>query len=121
VDRDVPREERAAALAELEEVAGRLRVQGVEAECGVVIHPVPAQAIIDFSVTHAVDAITLATSGRGGWTRVALGSVADKVMRGTTLPVLLYRPDPVEKGELAGALAAVDAAPVTDLMNVGGR
>jgi nucleotide-binding universal stress UspA family protein len=103
VDRDVPREERAAALAELDEVAGRLRVHGVEAECAVVVHPVAAQAIIDFSVTHAVDAITLATSGRSGWTRVALGSVADKVMRATTLPVLLFRPDPIETGGLAAA------------------
>jgi nucleotide-binding universal stress UspA family protein len=110
VDRDVPRAERAAALAALEEVAGRLRVQGVDAACAVVVHPVPAQAIVDFSVTHAVDAITLATSGRSGWTRVALGSVADKVMRATTLPVLLYRPDPSRTGGLAVVAGSGESA-----------
>jgi hypothetical protein len=42
--------------------------------------------------------IAMATHGRGGWSRVALGSVADKVMRGTMMPVMLYRP-PVVRPE----------------------
>ena len=30
--------------------------------------------------------------GRGGLKRLLLGSVADKVLRGATTPVLVYRP-----------------------------
>jgi nucleotide-binding universal stress UspA family protein len=38
--------------------------------------------------------IALTTHGRRGLSRLLLGSVADKVVRGSTLPVLLYRPTP---------------------------
>jgi hypothetical protein len=38
------------------------------------------------------DTIALATHGRGGLRRRLLGSVADKVVRGTSAPVLVYRP-----------------------------
>jgi hypothetical protein len=34
----------------------------------------------------------MATHGRGGLRRALLGSVADKVLRGSTLPLLLVRP-----------------------------
>jgi nucleotide-binding universal stress UspA family protein len=39
---------------------------------------------------HA-DLIVMSTHGRGGLQRLWLGSVAIKVVRGTTLPVLLVR------------------------------
>lgn len=38
------------------------------------------------------DLIVMATHGRSGLRRAMLGSVADKVLRGSTIPVLLYRP-----------------------------
>jgi nucleotide-binding universal stress UspA family protein len=76
----------------LHEVAGRLRARGADVATDVVLHTVPALAILDYAATHSVDLIAMATHGRGGWSRLALGSVADKVMRGTMMPVLLYRP-----------------------------
>jgi nucleotide-binding universal stress UspA family protein len=36
----------------------------------------------------------MATHGRSGLARLALGSVADKVVRGSHVPVLLVRPHP---------------------------
>ena len=39
---------------------------------------------------HSVIALT--THGRGGFRRAVLGSVADKVVRASTRPVLLVRP-----------------------------
>ena len=48
---------------------------------------------------HGVDLIALATQGRGGLKRLLVGSVADKVLRGATTPVLVYRP----VGEFASA------------------
>jgi len=86
--------ERAVAIARayLETVAASWRAAGASVETAVQVHSIPAVAILDYAGTHAVDLVTMATHGRGGWSRVALGSVADKVMRGTMMPVLLYRP-----------------------------
>lgn len=82
----------AHAREELAVAAGVLRDRGLDVEAAVVSHAVPAAGILEFAASHAVDLIALATHGRGGWSRLALGSVADKVLRGSTLPVMLYRP-----------------------------
>lgn len=80
------------ARAYLETVAASWRAAGATVEVAVEVHSIPAVAILDYAATHGVDLVTMATHGRGGWSRVALGSVADKVMRGTMMPVLLFRP-----------------------------
>jgi nucleotide-binding universal stress UspA family protein len=51
-----------------------------------------ASAILDAARKQHVGLIAIATHGRSGLARLLLGSVADKVVRGATLPVLLYRP-----------------------------
>ena len=38
------------------------------------------------------DLIAMATHGRSGMGRMVLGSAADKVLRGTHVPLLLFRP-----------------------------
>jgi nucleotide-binding universal stress UspA family protein len=80
------------ALTYLDRIAAGLRERGATVDVDTVLHTVPALGILDYAATHAVDMIGMATHGRGGWSRLALGSVADKVMRGTLMPVLLYRP-----------------------------
>jgi nucleotide-binding universal stress UspA family protein len=99
-------EERTCALRHLEGLAARLRTRGLQADVAVVTHASPAMAILDYATQHGVEMIALATHGRGGWSRVALGSVADKVVRGTAMPVLLYRP-PLVSVPGAAALAAL--------------
>ena len=76
----------------LEEVARPLRERGHKVDVTVITHTVPAQGILDWAATGTVDLIALATHGRGGWTRLAVGSVADKVLRGSNVPVLVFRP-----------------------------
>ena len=49
-------------------------------------------AILERASGLEVDLIAVATQGRGGLQRMLLGSVADKVIRGATTPVLVYRP-----------------------------
>ena len=51
----------------------------------------PAQEIVDYAEQVAASLIIMATHGRTGVTRWALGSVAEKVMRAGTRPVLLVR------------------------------
>jgi len=50
-----------------------------------------ADGIIDYAIKNSVNLIIMATHGRTGVTRWALGSVAEKVMRAGTRPVLLVR------------------------------
>lgn len=51
----------------------------------------PATAILHYADRHPIDLIALATHGRSGLKRALLGSVADKVLRGAHVPVLLVR------------------------------
>jgi nucleotide-binding universal stress UspA family protein len=80
----------AGALAYLEAVAGRLREQGLSVQMRVGVAARPAKAILKEAREGTV--IALATHGRGGVPRVALGSVADKAIRAAPCPVLVYRP-----------------------------
>jgi len=50
------------------------------------------RAILELAATDGVGAIALATHGRSGISRLVLGSVADEVIRHSTLPTLVYRP-----------------------------
>ena len=50
-----------------------------------------AHAILDLARKMEADLIVLGTHGRGGLRRFILGSVADKVIRATSRPVLVHR------------------------------
>ncbi len=52
----------------------------------------PAERIVEYAMREKVDLIAMATHGRSGFSRWAFGSVAEKVLRATTLPILLIRP-----------------------------
>ena len=99
-DQQGTRESLDDAAAYLERIADELRAQGATVAISAVVHGVPAQAILDYAARHDVDAIAMATHGRGGWMRFALGSVADTVMRGTALPIMVYRPLAAERSDV---------------------
>jgi nucleotide-binding universal stress UspA family protein len=52
----------------------------------------PARAIVDVAERQAVDVVAMATHGRTGLRRLVLGSVAEKVLRGLAVPLVLVRP-----------------------------
>jgi nucleotide-binding universal stress UspA family protein len=91
LDEQILEQWRAEAQAYLDHTADRLRGLGHQADTRICIAPT-AFAILDYARDHSVDLIALATHGRGGLTRMLLGSVADKVVRGASTPVLLQRP-----------------------------
>jgi nucleotide-binding universal stress UspA family protein len=93
----------AHAHAELDAIAEELRGRGAVVDVAIVHEAVPAAAILHFAVRNDVDLIALATHGRGGWTRLALGSVADKVLRGAIMPVLVLRPESPARGRRGSA------------------
>jgi nucleotide-binding universal stress UspA family protein len=51
----------------------------------------PAEKIVEYADTENIGLIVMSTHGRSGVKRWALGSVADKVMRAATKPVMLIR------------------------------
>lgn len=51
----------------------------------------PAEEIIKAEGKLSVDMVAMSTHGRSGFSRFAIGSVADKVMRGGSVPVLMVK------------------------------
>jgi nucleotide-binding universal stress UspA family protein len=49
----------------------------------------PAQEILRYAARHPIDLIVLGTHGRTGVSRLLLGNVADRVLRGARCPVLV--------------------------------
>lgn len=90
VDEQQVRQARINAQSYLDRVAERLRARGLTVDTAIVMGP-PALAILEYAQQHAVDVIAMSTHGRSGFKRMLLGSVADKVVRGACVPVLLHR------------------------------
>lgn len=76
----------------LEAHAENLRRRGLRVTASVAVDAQPGQGILAEAEEVGADAIAMATHGRKGLSRVVLGSAADKVLRGSHLPLLLYRP-----------------------------
>lgn len=75
----------------------------------------PAEEIVRYADKENVGLIVMATHGRSGIGRWALGSIADKVVRSASQPVALIRakgarPDVREKGILNRALIPLDGS-----------
>ena len=75
----------------------------------------PAEGIVDYADRGDIGLIVMATHGRSGIRRWALGSIAEKVLRATKQPVVLIRakgarPDVREKGVLSKALVPMDGS-----------
>ncbi|MGA2068181.1 MAG: universal stress protein [Thermoguttaceae bacterium] len=83
---------RAVAQAYLDRVAERLRAKGLRIQTHVVVGESPAVAVLDMARDKDIDLIAIAPHGRRALKLLFLGSVADKIVRGTFTPVLVYRP-----------------------------
>ena len=74
----------------LERLAADIRQQGIPVQA-VIIDGRPQVEIPQFAETNQVDLIVMSTRGQSGLSRWLMGSVADRVVRGATVPVLLVR------------------------------
>jgi nucleotide-binding universal stress UspA family protein len=81
--------QRELALDDLAPVERLLRDGGAEVRGHVQLHDNPAEAILESAAETGAELIALATHGRGPVGRFLLGSVADKVLRAATVPVLV--------------------------------
>lgn len=85
--------DRAAVKRGMEESAERLREAGHTVTVVVTEEEEPARAVLRLAGRTPGAVVAMTTHGRGGLRRAILGSVADKVVRGSSGPVLLVRPD----------------------------
>ena len=86
----IEEEKKATAKNYLDEVASRLKGDGVAFETEVLIGTV-AESLIDYTEANNVDMILIATHGRSGVSRWVRGSIADRILRGSSIPVLMVR------------------------------
>jgi nucleotide-binding universal stress UspA family protein len=93
----------AAEIATKASPKGKIKVQGEVADGH------PAEEILEYAASRGADLILMATHGRSGLRRWALGSTADKVLRAAEVPVLMLRANHPEHklGDTAGQMMLV--------------
>jgi nucleotide-binding universal stress UspA family protein len=92
LDPAVSAKTQADAEAYLAVLVRRVQDGRLQARTRIALANQPAKAILEEAARQPGSLIGMATHGRGGATRLLLGSVADKVIRAATVPVLVYRP-----------------------------
>lgn len=83
--RDVLTDEGNAALDRVDDLAGERLAKAS------IVDGSPAGRIVAFADEHDCDLIVMGTHGRSGVDRLLLGSVAERVVRTSTVPVLTVR------------------------------
>jgi nucleotide-binding universal stress UspA family protein len=76
----------------LEGIAAPLREAGMRVRTLLDERP-PADAILHVAAREEVDLIVMSTHGRGGFSRLLMGSVAESVFRATSRTVMLVKPE----------------------------
>ena len=71
--------------------AQSLKAQGVKVSYQVTIGT-PAKSIMELAQAQQASLIVMMSHGRGAFKRAIMGSVADEILRGSALPVLIVRP-----------------------------
>ena len=79
------------AIDYLRKTAECLEGKGITVRCEVAFGTSSAEEIIKVEAEVEADLVAMSTHGRHGITRWAFGSVTDKVLRGSKVPVLIVR------------------------------
>jgi nucleotide-binding universal stress UspA family protein len=74
----------------LQRTAERLKAKGINTHIELLTGD-PSEAIVSYADNSPCDIIVMASHGRSGVTRWAIGSVADKVFRASSVPVLMVK------------------------------
>jgi len=88
---EMQQEIEAAARKRLDEALIDSDGSGPRTKAVVMTSSSPAYAIVDYARDHAVDLIVMGTHGRGALAHLVMGSVAERVVRLASCPVLTVR------------------------------
>jgi nucleotide-binding universal stress UspA family protein len=81
----------AAAKTHVDAIAREARKAGVQFDSVVKTARTPYEGIVDAAKSRKCDLILMSSHGHRGLMRLTLGSVADKVIQLSKIPVLVYR------------------------------
>jgi nucleotide-binding universal stress UspA family protein len=96
-----PTDAQVRVVKRAQEYLENLKEQLADKEMDIGIHTPygnPADKILEVCRRHEIDLIAMSTHGRSGIGRWLLGSVAEKVVRHSEIPVLLLRSHKMEAG-----------------------
>ena len=83
-------ERKSSAAEYLKQVVNRLKQDGVKLQTEVIVGKV-ADTLVDYTEANNIDLILIATHGRSGVSRWVRGSIADRILRASRVPVLMVR------------------------------
>ena len=86
----IEEESKSSAAEYLKEVVNRLIQDGVKVQTEVIVGKV-ADTLVDYTEANNIDLILIATHGRSGIRRWVRGSIADRILRASRVPVLMVR------------------------------
>jgi len=81
---------KAAAKEYLDRVSKELKFKNLQLQTRVLVGKI-AESLADFTDKNEIDLIIMATHGRSGVSRWVLGSVAEKILHSSCVPILLVR------------------------------
>jgi nucleotide-binding universal stress UspA family protein/predicted transcriptional regulator len=105
-----------AATSYLEEVRARLASTGLPVQVDV-RQGSAAEGILDLAGQVNALGVVMSTRGRGGVSRLVLGSVAERVLQMATVPILLIRAtdaEPAAPASLKRLLVPLDGSPLAE-------
>lgn len=110
-----------ALLSLLEQEAGRelsyvtryLRAQGLRATSAL-LSGHPAHVLLDYIAENQPDLIVMSSHGRSGLLRFAFGSIADRLVRDSTIPLLSVRAQGTALSPLERALVPLDGSALSE-------
>jgi len=76
----------------LDRVADPLRAESLRIQTRVLVNPHPASGILKQTTNGINDMVAIESHCRRGLSRFLIGSVADKVLRGVSVPMLVHHP-----------------------------
>lgn len=92
MSQDLIESTRTRAQQHLDQLADQLRAKGVRVATKVIFSMGVAGTILRYLDEDKKDFVAMTTHGAGGFRRLLMGSVADKIIRGAERPVLILRP-----------------------------
>jgi nucleotide-binding universal stress UspA family protein len=113
-DEQTLRQEQNRAASYLARMAERVPAPITDLRQAVVTDPSVSRAILQHATEQEVDLIACVTHGRGALARAAIGSVADKLIRGSQASILVLRALETGTEPRIGAEDRVHAAPAIE-------
>jgi nucleotide-binding universal stress UspA family protein len=93
--KEIERSTKEGAKQYMRTVKKRLLSKGIDVNT-VVLEGKIADSLVDYANNNGFDLIVMATHGRSSLARWVIGSVADKILHSSTIPVLLIRSESQE-------------------------